>query len=221
VISGLDSTAAVNPELLVFRHRATVLDENDQPVEVEQSVLHLVWWSFDLSEDDGAAQYVGVPLAEDGLPIFDDFEPRALSDLLPYRIACSAITDAAALAHPKLFVDPASGSPHVFATDFSQCLFQMIELVWEPDPEVVSKRRRGVIIFGRSRMAVVTPVLPLASAKVEVGHDLSVVMYWDRDEKVEYIHLRKDGLWSDLKSLAIDDELTRSRAVELIRTLTH
>ncbi len=226
IIAGGDGFAAVNPQLLVFRHSAEVETEvAGEPVvlEVEETLLHIVWWSFQELVGEGTAFYAGLPVDVNGLPDLNDLDPQPLSDLLAFGIACPEITDAAALAHPRLFVDPQSGNPHVFASDIGQCLFQILELRYQPnDPEIgpVAKRRHRVVIFGRSRMVPVRADVSLAFAKVEVGHELSLVIYWNKSDAVEYLKLDEDG-WSEMRSLPLGDDLQLDRALELIETLTH
>ncbi len=218
--AGGDGTAAVNPQLLVFHHRAEITVDDDTTVEVSDTILHLAWWGFTTSEDDGSAFYAGVPVDGHGLPMLDDFLPVPASDLLPFGIACETISNAAELARPILFIDPQSGNPHLLATDFEECVFQLIELQYKPDLEqTVDKRRRRVVIFGRSRVMPVSRQLPLDTAKMAVGHNLSVVMYWEAPQRVDYTLLSEDSS-SPLHSLTIGDDLSLDRAVDLIRTLT-
>jgi hypothetical protein len=222
VLAGGDGTVAINPQMLVFRHSKMFAaeEEGGEPIEVEDSILHLVWWSYKEAIEDGGAIYSSVPVDDLGLPIFDDVDVRSLTDLLAYGIACPEITNAARLAHPRLFVDPQSGNPHVFATDIGQCLFQILELKYRPEFDSITKRRRRVVIFGRSRMAPVRADLKLATARVQVGHDLALVVYWNKGDAIDYLKLTEEG-WTDMRSLAFGDGLGFQRALELIETLTH
>lgn len=221
VLAGGDGTAAINPQMLEFHYTTeVVLEEGADPVVFEDTILHLVWWSFEDTVEDGGAVYAAVPVDDLGLPVFDDVDVRPLSDLLAFGIACPQITDASGLAHPRLFVDPQSGNPYVFATDIRRCLFQMLELKYRPQLDAVTKRRRRVVIFGRSRIAPVRADLKLATARVEVGHNLALVIYWNKGDAVDYLRLNKDG-WGDMRSLALSDDLGLERALELIETLTH
>jgi hypothetical protein len=236
ILAGGDGTAAVNSELLVFRHSAEVelpaTEEPEEPegpedtarpvetVVVEDTFLHVMWWGFTATIDDGAAFYVALPLDEDGMPDFADFSPREVRDLLPFGIGCEIETAAHGLAQPRLFVDPETGNPHLFATDFGECLFQILELVYQREMESPVKRGRRVIIFGRSRMLAMRAEVNLATAKVDVGNGLSLVLRWDREDAIDYIRADELG-WSEVQSLAVGENLTRDRAVDLIRNLTH
>jgi hypothetical protein len=117
-------------------------------------------------------------------------------------------------------VDPQSGNPHIFAADLGQCLFQILELIYEPEVESMAKRRRRIVVLGRARMLTIRGDVNLATARVGIGHDLSVVMFWDESEAVDYIRADDEG-WSEMRSLPLDDNLSRDRAIELIRDLAH
>jgi hypothetical protein len=60
----------------------------------------------------------------------------------------------------------------------------------------------------------------LSSAKVEVGHGLDVVMYWDIEGAVAYVQLNQSGV-PPVQSVAIDENLSREQAEEMIRNLVH
>jgi hypothetical protein len=45
-------------------------------------------------------------------------------------------------------------------------------------------------------------------------------MFWDESEAVDYIRADDEG-WSEMRSLPLDDNLSRDRAIELIRDLAH
>ena len=128
----------------------------------------------------------------------------------------------AGLAHPKVFVDPQSGAPHIFATDFSNCLFQILkidyDLIEELDGE--TKRRRHIVLLGHASMMAASPDIILSSAKVEVGHGLDVVMYWDIEEAVAYVQLDENGV-PPVQSLAYGEGLTHEEAIEMVRSLVH
>ena len=91
-------------------------------------------------------------------------EPIALIDFLPYGIVCFDITGGENLKHPKLLMDPKTGNPHVFATDFDNCVFQIFELRPEvvEDEEVLTKRRRQIIILRSPSTIALRPDLPTA-----------------------------------------------------------
>jgi hypothetical protein len=220
-VAGGDGTAVENPQLMVDRV-VTTIEEDEETIEVATSFLHLVWWSYVETRDDGSALLASVPLDGSGTPQIDEFDPVVLSDLLPYGIGCEGIDDIAGLAHPKVFVDPQSGSPHIFATDFSNCLFQILKIDYEVVEDTVgdTKRRRHIVLLGHESMIAANPDIILSSAKVEVGHGLDLVMYWDVEDAVAYVQLDENGV-PPVQSLAYGDGLTREQAIDMVRGLVH
>jgi hypothetical protein len=228
--TGGDGTAALNPVMLIHRPVSTFFDgfdEDGEPVvtELATSFLHLSWWSQFSEDEPGLAKYAAVELDASGVPQFQNMEFVDLYDLLPYGFACFEIEDNENLRHPKLFIDPQSGNPHVFATDIANCLFQIIELVptvEEEEEQGFDKRRRQIIILRKAAMIALRPDLPLAKGKLVVGSGLKILMHWDADQEkaIQYLELDTDGV-SETKSLVLDKDLDHEQGVELIRELAH
>ena len=225
--AGGDGTAASNPAMMI--HRAVTdfaegIDENGDPIltTIETSFIHLTWWSQVSDDDIGLAMYAGVELWSNGVPLFRDMQLAELFDLLPYGFACFEIEDNENLRHPRLFVDPQSGNPHVFATDVANCLFQIIELipVVEEEQQDLEKRRRQIIILRKAALIALRPDLPLAKSRLVVGNGLQILMHWDAEGEnaVQYLELDTDGV-SAIKSLVLDEGLDHELATELIREL--
>jgi hypothetical protein len=227
--AGNDGTAAFNPEFMI--HRATTMiteeaAESEEAVvtELSATVLHLVWWSQVSEEDAGVAQYAALPVTTEGLPQFAKMERTALTDFLPYGIVCFDITGGDNLKHPKLLMDPKTGNPHIFATDFANCVFQIFELRPEvvDDEAEVTKRRRQIIILRRPSTIALRPDLPLGTATLVVGGGLKMIIHWDGDleNTLQYLELDEEGE-SGIKTLLLDELVNHERAVDLIRDLTN
>ena len=221
-----DGTAASNPQMLVKRAVSTYLEEGeegDEPSEIEiaTTFIHLAWWSRTSDDEMGFGLYMAVPVAEDGTPVYRDAEPHALTDFLPYGVACFEIGPADNLTYPRLLMDPQSGHPHVFATDFNGCLFQIFELEPGVVEEADTKRRRQIIILRSPSTVALRPDVPLAATKIEVGSGLKLLLHWDGDqENLHYLELDVEGL-SEVKTLSLGEMLSHEQAVELIRGLTN
>jgi len=225
--AGGDGTAASNPAMLI--HRAVnefveATDENGEPIvsEIGTTFLHVVWWGQISEDDPGLATYAAVELDASGTPVWGDVQPIELYGLLPYGLSCFVDEVGDNLRHPKLFIDPQSGSPHVFATDLDNCHFQILELDSTIEDEVqdLEKRRRQIIILRHRAAIALRPDLPLAKGKLVVGSGLRVLMHWDAeiDEMngaVKYLELDEDGV-SETKILVLDEDLDHERAVDLI-----
>jgi len=224
--AGNDGTSATNPQMIIHRSVSTydeATEDGGEPEEFEiaTTFVHLAWWSRVSEDEIGAAQYMAVPLDEDGVPQFHDVVPIPLIDFLPYGIACFDIGPAENLKHPKLLMDPRSGNPAVFATDLNSCLFQIFELQPQVVEDSLTKRRRQIIILRSPSTVPLRPDLPLAATKIEVGSGLKLIMHWDGEEDLlNYLELDQEGL-SETKSLPLGETLSHEQAVELIRDLTN
>jgi hypothetical protein len=223
--AGYDGTAAFNPQMLIDRVVTTITDEGeegeDPTVEdVATTFLHLAWWSQAAKDDPGMAKYAAVRIDEQtGEPQFWDMTPIELVDLLPFGIVCFDLNAGDNLKHPKLFVDPQTGNPHIFATDIANCHFQILEAANEV--EVVDKRRRQIIILRQAKMIALRPTLPLATGRLEVGNGLKLLMHWDgEDDTLNYVELDPEGI-SATKTLKLSSDLSHEQAVGLIRELAN
>lgn len=219
LLAGADGTLAGKPQLLADRVVSTVTDD-DGEWTVSTGLVHVAWWSWVDLLEDGTARLMSIPLDDQGLPDLDAAQSSTLADLLPYGVGCQGLSGER-LAQPRLFMDPETGDPHVMATDFSNCSLAVVQLDediidWDP----VAKRGRHAVVFGRSEMMAVNPDIVFASAHVEVGHDLSVVLWWDGDDAVHYLRLAQDEV-AEVQTLPLGSDLDHEQAVILIRSLTH
>ncbi len=227
--AGNDGTAAYNPQLLIHRAVSVITEdgnEGEEPVvtELATTFLHLTWWSQTGEEDVGIARYAAVAINDQGKPQFWNMAPVDLIDLLPYGIACFDIEVGDNLKYPKLFIEPKTGNPHVFATDLANCIFQILELDTEvvDDDSGTAKRRRQIIILRQGATIALRSDLPLATGRLAVGGGLKLIMHWDGDEDdlLHYLELDEEGI-SETKSLPLDETLNHEEAVDLIRGLTN
>lgn len=226
--AGDDGTAALNPAMLMHRPVSRIetgIDEDGEPVytELATTFIHVAWWSQVSEDDPGVAMFAAIEVHTSGVPLFNQIEPIELQGLFPFGVACFEFEANENLYHPKLFMDAGSNNPHVLATDFGDCFFQILEIVTgveEEEQPVFEKRRRQIIILRTASMVALRPELPLAKGKLVVGSGLKLYMHWDgdTDEIVNYIELDEKGLYQP-KTLVLDDKLDHEIAVELIREL--
>jgi hypothetical protein len=228
--AGGEGTAAINPVMMVHRPVSKIVegvDENGEPVvtELATTFLHIAWWSQFNEEDPGFAKFAALELNPNGIPRFQDLEPVELHGLFPYGFVCFEIEASENLRHPKLFIEPGSNNPHIFASDIGDCFFQILELVPEAEVEAgdTTKRRRQIIILRKTAMIAMRSDLPLAKGKLVVGSGLKIIMHWDEEMEelqsaVNYLELDEEGV-SETKTLVLDDNLDHERATELIREL--
>ncbi len=211
--------SATNPTLFMQRVSTTV-EEDDGPVTYSTTLAHVAWWEDLEGEDAGYAMVAVLPVEDDGEVDLAAAATLWPGGLIPWGVVCYNIPDPLQLARPRLFLDLQSGDPHLLLMDLRTCLFQIVQLqpeLGEPDP--ITKRRRHTTIWGHHEMIATNPTMAMATAKAEIGLDLSVVLYWDQQTRIDYVNLTAAG-WSELKSLPLSQSLTHDRAVELIRGLT-
>jgi len=227
VLSGGTDGAAANPQMVLFRAHDVVEVEGDDGeitlVHVDTRFLHLIWWQYDETVNDGAAVYLPAPIDDEtGLAGLTAYDPVVLSGLLPYGLPCDGIEDASALAAPKLFSDPQSGFPHLFASDFAECLFYVLQIDHDVIVDPITERRRHTIILREGGTYLVDADLPLQESSVEVGHGLSLILHWDTETdagaSVDYMQFDPTGM-SEIKSVPLGDDLDHEQAVQLIRDL--
>ncbi len=219
-IAGDDGVRASNPVMLAYRAHTQLEDGT----VISTGFLHLAWWADELAPNGGHGMYAVLHLDDIGLPVFDELAPEPLRGALPFGFRCPDLHDSTrALAHPKLFVDPDTGDPHVIFADIQECLFTIRRLHTElegvdPNDEVASdQRRRHCRALPRDDSNIsIHPDLQLSNASFEVGHALSVVLFWDQDKAIRYIRLDRDG-WSQPRVLPLDQGLSHEAAVSLIR----
>jgi hypothetical protein len=226
--AGNDGTAAYNPQLLIHRTVSVITedgDEGEEPVvtELATTFLHLTWWSQTSEEDVGIARYAAVEINDQGQPQFWSMAPVDLIGFLPYGIACFEIEVGDNLKHPKLFIEPKTGNPHVFATDLANCIFQILELGTEvvDNDSGTAKRRRQIIILRHGATIALRSDLPLATGRLAAGGS-KMIMHWDGEEgdALHYLELDEEGI-SETKILPLDEMLSHEQAVDLIRDLTN
>ncbi len=219
-IAGDDGVRASNPVMLAYRAHTQLEDGT----VISTGFLHLAWWADELAPNGGHGMYAVLHLDDIGLPVFDELAPEPLRGALPFGFRCPDLHDSTrALAHPKLFVDSDTGDPHVIFADIQECLFTIRRLHTElegvdPNDEVASDQRRRhiVVLHADDSNISIHPDLQLANASFEVGHALSVVLFWDQDKAIRYIRLDRNG-WSEPRVLPLDQGLSHEAAVSLIR----
>lgn len=216
-----------NPQMMLD-HAVSEIPAEDpagQDETLKTTFLHIVWWQHDENTGLGHGVYLPIALDSNGLPLIDESRTIDLQDLLPYGFGCADSPDVAGLAHPQ-FLRDSKGLPLLFTTDFSNCVFHILTIQYEveetnnPDGSL-EKRRRQIAVFRTSDlMMVIPPNVILTDAKMLLGSDFSVLIYWDGEDGINWIRSNSQG-WSEMKSLSTGDLLNHEQAVELIRNLVY
>ena len=224
-LGGNDGGVAVHPSLFLDTIHETA---DDGATSVIPFVL-VAWWQAPNLDAlaEGHAELASFSLSENGEPLMDELAVEPLQTDTPWGVTCEASSHADSLTYPYLFKDPQSGDPHVMFVDFTDCLFSIRQITIEPenseggddpDDDVTAQRRRHVVVFGRSEVIAIPTRVSFENASFEVGHDLSIVGYWDGEDGIEYVRMDENG-WSETRTLPVDGGLTHEQAVDLIRRL--
>ena len=223
VLGGEDGTTISNPNALI--HTVTTFIEGDEQTEPETlttTFLHTVWWRHDDVTALGHAIYFPIPLDSDGIPLLDDAQAYDLENLLPYGFGGDDNPDVAGLTSARFFIGE-GGLPQLFTPDFADCVFHLLGIDYEIEeidpPGIDGKRRRQIAVFNTGEvMMAIPPDLDLLASKMFLGHDNSVLIYWDTEDAVEWVLSDTEG-WTDIKSLPLGDDIDHEQAVELLRQL--
>ncbi len=223
VIGGGDGVIVSNPRALLHTYQ-TVLEEegNLVPESLETTFLHTVWWHNDTESPAGFAVYFPIPLAPDGMPLIDQATAYDLNNLLPFGVACNYQSDIVSMASPRFFIGP-DGLPQLFTPDFDDCLFALLDIDYETEeldvPDAYGKRRRSIAVFRTTNVTMaVPPDIDLESSKMLLRKDNSVLIFWDGNNGIKWIISGAEG-WTDIHTLAIDNEMSHEQAVDLLIAL--
>lgn len=231
VVAGNDGAAAVHPTLLVHDTPMTQTDDDGNVTgSWVSSRIHIAWWQDAEADDGGRAFYATTTLDANGLPDMSQLDPIEMGSLAPWGTTCNLRESSSGLTYPRLFVDAESGDVHLAFVSFTDCMFDVVPLHDQPatqDDTATGQRRPTVVVFGRSnvvlgraKMVFIRPGLHLNEADFAVGHNLSIVLYWNgpENESVQYMTMHGDES-SEVKSLPLSSTLNRQAAVELVRRL--
>jgi len=230
-LNGTGSFINTNPRMMLDEAVTEIPAEDpEEPAAIlKTTFLHVVWWQHDDSSGLGHAVYLPLALDEAGIPLVDEARSYDLSSLLPYGVSCSSRLDVDGFAYPQFLRDH-NGQPLLFTTDFSSCVFHFLRITYElseegdsNDPQVnPESRRRQIAVFRTGdRIMVIPPDVVLDQAKLLLGSDYSVLIYWDGDHGVNWIRSDSENWWSERKTLTTGEQLSHEQAVELIRNLVY
>lgn len=234
-VAGMDGTRASNPDALLH----VISFEGKDSLSFNTTYLYLAWWSDEYSESGGYAVSATIPMV-DGMPLLGQMEREEHNEINPFHIACTLSGTESNLKQPKMFFNPANGYPHIALVSIRDCMFSILEIKVEIDENAIAKyldngssfkpldagatakRRRRITVWNKRRSYTVHPTMRLGNAKFDVGYELSIVMYWDKDNMIDYAVLNDQPHVEDsIKTLQLTDVIDHERAVELIRERVH
>lgn len=178
--------------------------------------VHLVWWEFDTETGDEAAQYAMLGIENGRVGSLDhldlaSFSADAAGEALPEG------ADRSVLEQPLLFASPQQDSVLVV---FGETAKDELHQVRVRPTKVVSDGRLRVPV-GRHERSSKAPLLRAAAdSRVEgiYGENASLALYTRDAARLQYV-IMQNGAWSEPRSIALDEQITSSAAVDALRRL--
>ncbi|MCP4895455.1 MAG: hypothetical protein GY906_00640 [bacterium] len=218
VIAGDATEIAQNPSLLL--HRAKT--EHTDGSVVETTTIHLTWWIADDENHGQYAMYCSIPLNDEGEPELDALQSMQLRGMIGVSVICGAPEAGSALTRPYLFIDAATGNPHVMFFEPDSCSMHILELKPEveefEDISIGATRRRLVVILGRQLDIGVPVNVPPGRVDFSIGRGLTIVGYWDANDGIDFLHMDESG-WSETRHVPLGEDINHEQAVTLIQRL--
>ena len=213
------------PEVQLTRVQSTVPDpaapgDPSRTTVVEDSFLHVVWWTGSGSSQHG--EY-GLLRLTAGVDEGDALSVRSLDDLVWLSGGCLWPPPQTALEHPLFASQPVGDRAFLFHGSRRACMFQLLEIHFEVEETpssgiVTAMRRRHTPVFGVRKLFAVPNSMSLEGARFLLGTDLNPVAYRVLDGSIEYIS--SSGIrWTPKRSLPVGGELTVDRAIPLVEHL--
>lgn len=192
------------------------VSEEDGTIDPTPAVtVHLAWWEFDSTDGHEAARYA-MATVEDGRAVIDDsLDLSGFAHENGINESTDEI-DLQLLKQPMLFASPAQDSVDVLFGDFVTRQFHRVNV--RPVNKVTADGRLRVPV-GRAGSGVGAPRMSVAAdSRVEglLGDTGSLALYIPGADRLTYAVLR-EGVWSETRTLTLDEQITSSAAVEALR----
>jgi hypothetical protein len=192
-----------------------VSNEDGTLDEAAAVTVHLAWWEYDSTDGHEAARYAMVTIENGTATIDESLDLAAFAREQGLSTSTDEV-DARLLAQPMLFTSAAQDSVDVLFGDRTTRQFHRVTV--RPTNRVTAEGRLRVPV-GRSGGGVGAPKMAVsADASVEglLGDSGRLALYTRGSERLQYSVLR-DGVWSETRALALDEQITGAAAIDALR----
>lgn len=195
-------------------------EDAPRSIAVEESFLHLVWWTGSGSSQHGSYGLLRLNAAADEA---DAITTRSLDELVWLGTGCAWPAPASVLERPLFASQPVGDRAYLFHGSRQVCWFQLVEVSFTledvpSEPIVTAQRKRHTPVFGVRKLFAVPSSMGLDGARIVVGTDLNPVAYRVVDGRIEFIS--SSGIrWTPRRSVPVDGSLTLDQAVPLVEHL--
>jgi hypothetical protein len=191
------------------------VSEEDGTVVADTAItVHLVWWE-DNTEGEQSAQYAMAAI-ENG-----HVQSLRRLDLTPFAATAegeplAADADRSVLKQPLLFPSPQQDSVLVVFGDPEK---EALHQVSVRPTRVVSEGRLRVPVGRHERSNRAPSFRVAATSRMEgIAGESRLALYTREASRLQYV-IMKDGAWSESRSIALDDQITSSAAIDALRRL--
>jgi hypothetical protein len=181
--------------------------------------VHATWWEFDMHTGIEAARYAMISIDGGHVASVDYVDLDAFVD---HEIApVEGVDNYTLLKQPLLFPSPKQDSVLIVFGDLSTQSFSEVRVTPTRPPIHTEGRLR--VPVGRKVSGFAGPGYAV-SANSEVGGIYqdgdSIALYTKAPDKVQYL-VHKDGGWSNLRTVVLDDEISAPTAIDAVRKFLH
>jgi hypothetical protein len=192
------------------------LSEQDGTVSSTSAIsVHLVWWENN-TEGKESAQYMMASIEEGRI---DSMERLDLSTFTADTEgeALAADADRSVLKQPLLFASPQQDSVLVVFGEPAKEELHQVRI--RPTRKAADGRLR--VPVGRHERSNKAPSFRIAAtSRIEgIAGDARLALYTRDSARVQYVIMKDDGVWSEARTIALDEQITSSAAIDALRRL--
>lgn len=194
-----------------------VVDDQGALAPTPAVSVHAAWWEFDSLTGTESAQYAMLSIENGRVAEINRLD---LSDFVEPSSADADDERANLLKQPMLFASPKQDSVVIVFGDHASGRIHQVRV--RPTLPPLADGRLRVPIGRREGNAPAPRTNVASNSRIDgiYGDTDKMAIYSRSGEKLHYIIL-KDGEWSGVRTIALDERVTSGAAVDALRRLVH
>ena len=222
LLPSLGIAHAYNPQMLLSHQTVHMLDAAGNDVWKTRSLLSVIWWE---ESHLVQARYAPVFLDEDtssgDVTVYD----------LPATVGSTGATaygdvPPADFMYPSLQLEGPGGAVLASFADLTAGKEVVVRITYPSDLGATDSKtytRRRIPVVGvalSADLATQIPTMMQSKVSTIIGPAYNPTFYWNDDTVVKFLRFdAPTAKWSDLRSIAITDDMTKDRAIGLVRDM--